>query len=427
MPSSFVDYDGDGDLSEGVYYEIQGLQEILYAAMQTYAADTLGTGLVYDASSYPYFFDDAGERLGVWSPRLVRAAYNYQVSLKDTGAHAHGGKYIIQLLYDSIADLNPELVAGLSRIDHGHFAGSEEAFRHWDEDGAISSRCSRCHSAEGLPLFLQEGVTITQPVSNGFQCATCHSNVGEFTLYNVTEVTFPSGATIDLGEEGNPAGLCMTCHQGRSTGLDVDSATAGMPNNSLGEGLRFINIHYFAAGATRYGGEVNGAYQYEGKEYVGFFEHVPAAQMCQDCHNAHQLVIQVDKCANCHEGVETQEDVHTIRVSDVDYDGDGDVEEGLSGEVATMNELLYAAMQAYSEANADTATIVYDSHRYPYFFDDAGERYTTWTPALLKAAYNYQYAAKDPGGFAHNGKYVLQVLYDSIQDLGGDVSGLTRP
>jgi hypothetical protein len=33
----------------------------------------------------------------------------------------------------------------------------------------------------------------------------------------------------------------------------------------------------------------------------------------------------------------------------------------------------------------------------------------------------------DPGAFAHNGKYVLQVLYDSIQDLGGDVSGMVRP
>ncbi len=55
-----------------------------------------------------------------------------------------------------------------------------------------------------------------------------------------------------------------------------------------------------------------------------------------------------------------------------------------------------------------------------------GNRYATWTPRLLQAAYNYQYVAKDPGGFAHNAKYILQVLYDSLNDIG-DASGMTRP
>ncbi|NIN99737.1 MAG: hypothetical protein GTO49_33170, partial [Anaerolineae bacterium] len=84
-------------------------------------------------ASYPYFFDDAGERYAAWTPRLAKAAYNYQVSQKDPGAYAHGGKYIIQLLWDSIEDLNtvisnPQELADthghLHRIDHGHFAGS---------------------------------------------------------------------------------------------------------------------------------------------------------------------------------------------------------------------------------------------------------------------------------------------------------------
>jgi len=50
-----------------------------------------------------------------------------------------------------------------------------------------------------------------------------------------------------------------------------------------------------------------------------------------------------------------------------------------------------------------------------------------WTPNLLTAAYNYQYAQKDPGGYTHNAKYVIQLLYDSIEALGGDVSAYTRP
>jgi hypothetical protein len=56
-----------------------------------------------------------------------------------------------------------------------------------------------------------------------------------------------------------------------------------------------------------------------------------------------------------------------------------------------------------------------------------GNRYNAWTPRLLKAAYNYQFAQKDPGAYVHNGKYILQVLYDSIADIGGSVAGMTRP
>jgi hypothetical protein len=46
---------------------------------------------------------------------------------------------------------------------------------------------------------------------------------------------------------------------------------------------------------------------------------------------------------------------------------------------------------------------------------------------LLRAAYNYQWVAKDPGAFAHNGKYMMQVLIDSLKDIGGNVSSMTRP
>jgi hypothetical protein len=110
-----------------------------------------------------------------------------------------------------------------------------------------------------------------------------------------------------------------------------------------------------------------------------------------------------------------------------DYDGDGDTTEGIAGEIETMMETLYAAIQDYGTGTEGVSAVEYDAHSYPYYFDDAGERYATWTPALLRAAYNYQYAQKDPGAFAHNPKYLMQALYDSIEGVGGDVSGMTRP
>ncbi|MBN1661941.1 MAG: polyheme membrane-associated cytochrome C, partial [Anaerolineae bacterium] len=305
------------------------------------------------------------------------------------------------------------------RDDAGHFAGSQEAFRHWDEDGMVEAGCATCHSARGLPFFLDHEVQIEQPLSNGLACETCHNDLEAFTTFEIEQVTFPSGAQVTLEDQSN---LCLTCHQGRSFGGTVDRATADLPADEPAE-LRFINIHYFAAGATLFGNEVQGAYQYPDKTYVGRFEHVDPYNTCVECHNVHALTVNEEDCTVCH----PVEEMTEIRMGDVDYDGDGDTEEGIANEIATLTEALYAAMQDYGTSTEGVGAIEYNAARYPYFFNDAGESFASWTPTLLKAAYNYQYVQKDPGAFAHNAEYIIQVLYDSIESLGGDVSGFTRP
>ena len=434
LQGSMADYDGDGDVAEGTYHEIEGLRDMLYQAIQAYGSEVSGTPIVYDARAYPYWFTDADERYNAWTPRLLKAAYNYQVSVKDPGGFAHGGKYIIQLLYDSTEDLNAALSAPVDlttahRIDPGHFAGSEEAFRHWDEDGEVSGGCSKCHSATGLPFFLREGVTASQLLSNGLLCSTCHDSLPEFTRYAVDEVEFPSGAVVTFGEAVD-SNLCLSCHQGRESAVSVDKLIEGLDDDTVSEKVRFLNVHYFAAGATVFGTEAQGAYEYEGKSYVGRNAHVEPYSQCTQCHDTHSLEVRVEACSGCHAGAETKEDLHSIRISTEDFDGDDDASEGIASEIATMREALYAAIQEYA-TNVGGTPIVYDAHRYPYWFTDADERYSTWTPRLLKGAYNYQYSTKDPGAFAHNAKYVIQVLYDSLADLGTkvtvDISGMVRP
>jgi hypothetical protein len=233
----------------------------------------------------------------------------------------------------------------------------------------------------------------------------------------------------------------MNCHQGRASTASVNGriASAGVGDDEVSDLLSFINVHYFAAGASLFGSEAQGAYQYDGKEYIGRNEHVPNFNTCTNCHDAHELEVKVEACSACHPGVESAEDLHAIRIDPTDWDGDGDTEEGIAEEIATIHEALYAAIQDYA-ANVVGTPIVYDSHAYPYFFIDTngngepdpdeanfGNRYVAWTPSLLRAAYNYQYAAKDPGGYAHGGQYILQTLYDALEDIGGDVSGMTRP
>jgi hypothetical protein len=457
MAGSLKDYDGDGDIEEGIASEIDGLRDMLNTAIQAYGSEVAGAPIVYDSLAYPYFFIDtnedgeAGEDEAVfpnayatWTPRLLKAAYNFQVASKDPGAYAHGGKYIIQLLYDSIEDLNeaistPVDLSTANRIDAGHFAGSEEAFRHWDEDGVVETACAKCHSAAGLPRFLHEGVNISEPLANGFNCATCHDDLQSYTRFVVDDVKFPSGVTLTFGE-GDDNNLCMNCHQGRNSKVAIDGRIGETGANQVMENVTAgnANTHYFAAGATLFGVDALGAYTYEGQDYNGRNMHVAGFETCLSCHDGHGLEVKAEACSACHTNVSSAEDLEAIRITAGDFDGDGDETEGIAGELETMQEALLAAIQAYAADTVGTG-ILYDSHAYPYWFTDTngngeadadevnyGNQYVSWTPELLKAAYNYQWAAKDPGAYAHNPLYMLQVLYDSLADVGGDTAGMTR-
>ena len=48
---------------------------------------------------------------------------------------------------------------------------------------------------------------------------------------------------------------------------------------------------------------------------------------------------------------------------------------------------------------------------------DADALFGYLTPRLLQAAYNYTFVLRDPGAAFHNGRYSLQLLYDSLESL----------
>jgi hypothetical protein len=473
---SLVDYNGNGDTKEGIFYEMKGLQDTLYSSIQMYAKEVGGVGVAYDPASYPYWFADAdgdgkpdqkdGKPVSytTWTARMLKAAYNYQATVKDPGAFAHNAKYVIELLYDSIDDLNAKVskpvdMSKMARDDAGHFAGDTEPFRHWDSTGQVDAACAKCHSATGLPEYIhnagtevvtKSGVQITgvvaQPVSNGFMCSTCHDEANWPNRYAVTSVPFPSGVTLTFSTEkdadGNlkpvDANLCIECHQGRESTVTVNNYLGDKPLDTADPKIGFKNVHYFAAGATLFGDAAKGAYQYDKQTYVGQNTTHPLNK-CTDCHEVHQLTVKVDACKGCHTNVTSVDDLEKIRATTdtTDWNGNGDVTEGIYSEIDGFRQALYAAIQAYAEKNG--TPLVYDAASYPYFFVDANKDgkadttdkgpvgYNAWTPRLLKAAYNYQYSIKDPGAFAHNPMYVLQFLYDSTKDLGGDVSKFKRP
>ena len=461
MNGSLVDYNGNGDTLEGIGEEISGLQEMEMEAIQAYATEVSGTDIAYSADSYPYWFVDTNSNGEVdedeatrdngykaFTPVLLEATYNYQFVVKDPGAFAHNPKYVIELLYNSIESLNTGLsdpidLSEAHRDDVGHFNITAEPFRHWDEEGEVSASCSKCHSATGLPFYLENGVTIAQPVSQSLTCSTCHDVANNFETHPVDEVTFPSGMTVSFGE-GDAANLCISCHQGRKSTVSVNAAIAksGAGDNDVSDALSFRNVHYFAAGATLFGTEVKGAYEFDGQEYNGRNMHDGEDYTtCTDCHETHTGAVKIDACSDCHD-VRDAEDLQYIRNDEdeaIDYNGNGDVDEGIAQEIASFQDALYTAIQTYA-ADTAGAPIIYSANSYPYFFADTngngeldpdeangGNSYKSWTPNLLRAAYNYQYSVKDPGVFAHNPDYIMQVLYDSIEAVGGDVSTFTRP
>lgn len=122
------DYDGDGDTTEGVYYEITTMHEQLYRAIQAYASDVVGSPILY-AEQFPYWFNDTngngetdegeinfGNAFKSWTPRLVKATYNYHLIGQDPGGFVHNPPYLVQLIYDTLADLSTVVAVDLDPL-----------------------------------------------------------------------------------------------------------------------------------------------------------------------------------------------------------------------------------------------------------------------------------------------------------------------
>lgn len=332
------------------------------------------------------------------------------------------------------ADATPDIPFLNAWSGSAHANAASESFRHWDKEGEVPKACAKCHSSDGFKDFIgSDGsapgvVDAPAKTDTVITCTTCHHDGTK----DLDVVTFPSGVAVaNTGRNTR----CMTCHQGRQSGAGVDAAIATLPLDTPSPKLKFLNVHYRAAASTVWGTVAKIGYEYAGSDYQGRFAHVGTVNECVECHDPHALDVRVETCVRCH----GPENLRDIRISTVDYDGDGKAGEGMFGEIETLQHRLLAAMQTYAKSQGHKA-IAYDAHSYPYFFVDTNgngtadpdeaqykNQYNAWTPRLLKAGYNYQFALKDPGAYAHNPRYVMQLLYDSLADLKADMKGLVRP
>ncbi len=476
MLASAQDYDGDGNTTEGVYYEIDTLREALFDSIVQYAAERgPDSRICYDNNRYPYFFKDddldgvcpdGAAPYDQWSARLVRGAYNYLLATTERGGFAHNAKYIIQLLVDSIRDLNegisppnqitPSSASDWTRQDVGHFNGASEAARHWDDnepevtDQQVDASCSACHAgSEGFRFYTTFGTGITvNETANGLDCFTCHDGFGtensDYILYEPEFTQWPDGTQADLGSDN----LCANCHAGRAN-------TATFNDRFAAGNFSFSNVHYYAAAAQVYGNEAAGGYEYAGETYAGKFNHVgisTAPASCEGCHDAVASQHSFDmadifnnpaaSCSGCHGGQNAPEEIIPTSRSAIDYDGNGIANEQPKIELENLAARVLAGLGAAG---------ICAGNDYPYFFNaneaasadgvcDAadsnyGNRVTNWgaddaeRQLNLTAAHNWGLFERSPGGYAHNFDYMQQLLWDSACRLGtldGSFAGAVR-
>jgi uncharacterized protein YjdB len=413
---------------------VSGAFYLAIADTTTLTATTVGE----DDSGYTWASSDEGVATVDVNTGVVTGVSDGQVTITATGIDSMKSGTLGLYVAEEIPYF--DAWAGSGHADH-----TAEAFARWD--GTVSANCARCHSEGGYRDYLGDDGsavgTVDADAATGsvVNCQTCHNPAAT----NLASVEFPSGAVID---DMGASMRCMVCHQGRSSTDDVNEAitTAGVGDDVISTDLGFINIHYYAAGATLNAGRARGGYQYDGELYDVRFRHVESRDVCIECHDQHTLEVRIDACKTCHTSVTDVASLKSIRMMSsrgIDYDGDADLTEGIYDEMMGVAAALYERIQAYA-SEKNTKAICYGDG-YPYFFVDTNSNgtcedtevayanaYDEWTPRLVRAAYNYQTAKKDPGAFAHNAKYIIQLVYDSAMDVNGamsspiDLSALSR-
>ena len=86
-------------------------------------------------------------------------------------------------------------------MGEGHFSRTDKAFRYWDKEKAVPAVCARCHTPNGAAAYLRDGRN--EPAAhaqNGLACTNCHENLETYARRTAAKVTFPSGLSVDSGD-----------------------------------------------------------------------------------------------------------------------------------------------------------------------------------------------------------------------------------
>jgi hypothetical protein len=324
-----------------------------------------------------------------------------------------------------------------------------------------ATACGNCHAVDGIeqrvagnvthagttgPTDLAHGQigylnsisgTVSESVYAGqatvavVDCSTCHdtsdANDPHVTGKDYEPGSFPlrvptgksDQAVIERSSavgtsDGTPAGdfgvgnACVWCHKSRKDVTNYVLAT-----NNIGSA--YWGPHEGPA-ADVYSGA--GGYQYD-KSY-GNSSHQNFSDGCVHCHmpsgdtnqgvGNHSFYAQLSVCNECHANPPNFDIVG----------GQSKVKVWLQRLRVSLNDLQLLSLDGTSALDAPTLA------KDDFAADQA--RIKTGVPGdVAGALYNYFVIARASALGVHNPRYVGQLLYDSIEATGGDLSGIVRP
>lgn len=396
----------------------------------------------------------------------IHAADN---TINNQWANSRHGGHILEAKEAAEAAAGDVFAAG-SNDDGAGTPGYAAAWTHynWDQtddlvpgDRSGRAACQRCHTATGVSNYLTAPGTY-DPANNDFShldswakttgsgqnellyCWACHSDAGQGELRlpgaiseTYVDSTF-SSVTVDYPNLRN-ANVCMACHIGREIGENISQSTRNFAGS-----VNFINSHYLPAGASLFG--VSG-YEYAGKNYepVSFFAHDSIGtkyEIDTEGFNLVNTTNDMGPCVGCHL---TSSNGHRFLPFEINAAGTAFeyitpvCAECHTGQFALTPAVIeeeetgyFAALEALAQELAVSKGIFF-APDYPYFFNDTNGNgildpaeidrtngFTTWGDKdTMGAAFNYNLAEHDPGGFAHNRFYYKRLIWDSIDFLDG--------
>ncbi|MDT8419039.1 MAG: cytochrome c3 family protein [Desulfuromonadales bacterium] len=321
-----------------------------------------------------------------------------------------------------------EIYTGYAESGHGDTTAP--AWMHYPWTDASRASCQPCHTTTGYVNAMTGSTNVpdntTQEV---LTCIGCHSNAGtgeirpEATAYTAQ---FGNGASFTYPELG-ASNTCVRCHSGRESGESITLSAGDFSNQS------FINFHCLTAGAQVFAatGYVLGV-----TPTGGYHQNVGI--------DNNQSTGEQGPCVTCHMGIGTAD--HTWEV--VSHDAGGNVDGILSNACVNCHAALtpadlnnakgdVAAAMAELQAALAAVGVVY-SPNYPYFYESDGTTaLKNWDGIVVNgltgqgkdvmgAAYNYNLIAHDPGAYAHNIQYALELIAQSIDFLNGDAVGVPQ-
>ena len=233
--------------------------------------------------------------------------------------------------------------------------------------------------------------------------------------------------------------ICLFCHQGRESGLSVYLRIKGKvdpyakPEQVIDpvNGVSFVNPHYLEGAAILWS---RNAWEF-------FFDSVPQTYStgnpdhqklnCMGCHmskaspdnteGGHTWKPRIETCQTCHGSA--LKSFFSVPAS-ADYDGDGVVKSAFE-EIGTINP--DTGLLGQVKAALATKGIMYNPHRWPYFYAVTGGPFKAFNSNMLAATFNLAYAYRARNAvYVHNTKYIVQILQDSLRALGTTPKGV-RP